>query len=177
MMSVGETATLLLNGWGYNWYRAENRLRADDLLIRAKLSELLGLARGHLSALEAGYRRVHLPAPTREAPFPDRAAVAHVQALTRAGEAIGAVETGIRNAAVPERDRVWQAHRDEGRLLQELVARDAALVETVAQFHDWLVAAGEADAEDPQFPERVRAGLPVISAALAARRDAVERVI
>jgi hypothetical protein len=176
MMSAGETATLLLNGWGYNWYRAENRLRADDLLIRAKLSELLGLARAHLAALEAGYRRVHLPSPTREQPFPDRAAVAHVQALTRAGEAIGAVETSIRNAPVPEMDRVWQAHRDEGQLLRELVARDSALVETVAQFHDWVVAARAEDAEDAQFAERVRAGLPVIMAALAARRDAVDRV-
>ncbi|GBQ21178.1 hypothetical protein AA700_1395 [Acidiphilium acidophilum DSM 700] len=119
---------------------------------------------------------MHLPPPTREQPFPDRAAVAHVQALTRAGEAIGAVETSIRNAPVPEMDRVWQAHRDEGRLLRELVARDSALVETVARFHDWVVAARAEDAEDAQFAERVRAGLPVIMAALAARRDAVDRV-
>ncbi|MGC9268634.1 hypothetical protein [Acidiphilium sp.] len=176
MMSAGETATLLLNGWGYNWYRAENRLRADDLLIRAKLSELLGLARGHLSGLEAAYRRAHLPLPTRDHPLPDRAAVAHVQSLTRAGEAIGAVETSIRNAAVPEMDRVWQRHRNEARVLQDLVMRDAALVETVAAFHDWVVAATDSDAADAQFPIRVREGLPVITAALAARRDAVNGV-
>ena len=32
---IAQTASLLFYGWGYNFYRVENQLRADDLLIRA----------------------------------------------------------------------------------------------------------------------------------------------
>jgi hypothetical protein len=28
---------MLLNGYGYNWYRLDNRMRADDLLVRNEL--------------------------------------------------------------------------------------------------------------------------------------------
>jgi len=29
-----KTWVMLLNGYGYNWYRKDNQLRADDLLVR-----------------------------------------------------------------------------------------------------------------------------------------------
>ena len=39
---VKQVLSNLFYGWGYNFYRKENQLRADDLLIRSKVSELLG---------------------------------------------------------------------------------------------------------------------------------------
>jgi hypothetical protein len=126
----------LFAGWGYNFYRSENQLRADDLLIRSKLSELLGRSRAHLAALEANYRREHLPPPTREHPFPDSAAVANAQALQRVQREIESIETLIRTAPVPEMDRVHQRYRSEGETLKGLVAVDTHLVEVVVSLHD-----------------------------------------
>jgi len=43
-------AVNLFYGWGYNFYRLENQLRADDLTVRAKVGWLLGLSRFHLAS-------------------------------------------------------------------------------------------------------------------------------
>ncbi len=74
--AVEQIGVNLFYGWGYNFYRLENQLRADDLTIRAKVGWLLGVARGAVEAAESAYRRVNLPAPTREKPRPDVAAAA-----------------------------------------------------------------------------------------------------
>lgn len=126
----------LFYGWGYNFYRRENQLRADDLLIRSKLSELLGQCRAHLAALEAAFRREHLPPPTREKPFPDSAAVASAQALQRAQNDIEGVETAIRTASVPEMDRIHQRHRHEAETLQQLANVDSDMVMAVVTLRD-----------------------------------------
>ena len=129
----------LFYGWGYNFYRRENQLRADDLMIRGKLSELLGESRAHLGSLEAEFRREHLPAPTREHPFPDPAAMSTAQALQRQQREIEALETLIRTAAVPEMDRVHQRHRAERDTLEKLVALDSDLVSAVVALRDFLL--------------------------------------
>lgn len=118
----------LFHGWGYNFYRAENQVRADDLLVRNKVSDLLGQARSHLARLEAEYRRGHLPAPTREHPFPDAQAVAAARALGQAQRDIESVEVAIRSAPVPEMDRITQRHRNELDTLQRLRDIDLQLV-------------------------------------------------
>ncbi len=55
----------LFTGWGYNFYRVENQLRADDLMIRARVCDMLGSARAALAAAEAAYRHEFLRPPTR----------------------------------------------------------------------------------------------------------------
>lgn len=138
----------LFYGWGYNFYRKENQLRADDLLIRGKVSEMLSAARAHLAGLERDWRRAHLPPPTREHPFPDAAAVATAQSLQRAQQAIESLETRVRTAPVPEMDRVMQRHADEGEVLERLAAVDGELVmaakamlDAVTEMHDAAAAA------------------------------------
>ena len=129
--SAGAAKQLLSNlfyGWGYNFYRNENQLRADDLLIRAKVSEMLAAMRAHLAGLERDWRREHLPAPTREHPFPDAAAVATAQGLQRVQQGIEALETKVRTAPVPEMDRVTQRHVNERDALERLAAVDGDLV-------------------------------------------------
>lgn len=129
--SAGATKQLLSNlfyGWGYNFYRNENQLRADDLLVRGKISEMLATARAHLADLERQWRREHLPAPTRAQPFPDPAAVATAQAMQRAQQQIEALELRVRTAGVPEMDRIHQRHRNEADTLAQLVEADGALV-------------------------------------------------
>ena len=48
-----QVAITLFYGWGYNFYRVENQLRADDLLVRAKAGVLLGDARAVVDSAEA----------------------------------------------------------------------------------------------------------------------------
>lgn len=125
---VKQVAANLFYGWGYNIYRKENQARADDLLVRNKVCEILGQVRGHLAQVERDYRRDHLPAPTREHPLPDAAALANASALARSQQDIEALEVSIRTAPVPEMDRVTQRHRNELDTLNALRDIDTALV-------------------------------------------------
>ena len=129
--SAGGTKRFLSNlfyGWGYNFYRKENQLRADDLLVRAKVSEMLAAVRAHLAGLERDWRLAHLPAPTREHPFADASAVSSAQGMDRGQQRIEALELRVRTAAVPEMDRINQRHRNEGQTLAQLVDVDGDLV-------------------------------------------------
>ena len=163
--SAGPVKQVLANlfyGWGYNFYRRENQLRADDLLIRSKLSELLGQSRAQVQGLEAAFRREHLPAPTRAQPFPDAAAVGAAQALQRAAQQIEALETTIRNAAVPEMDRIHQRHRNERATLERLVEADSAFVAAIVGLRDAVLALPDGAAATAELPrllqvEQIRA--------------------
>ena len=126
--ALRKLATNLFYGWGYNFYRVENQLRADDQLVRSKAAWLLGLAMASVDAAEAGYRREFLPAPSRAKPFPDAAAVAAAQRLERLARAIGGVEAAIQQQPVPENDRMTQRYRQEAPTLQTLIGYDEQLV-------------------------------------------------
>jgi hypothetical protein len=122
-----EIAVNLFHGWGYNFYRLENQLRADDLVIRNQVCSLLGQAHGHVDAAESAYRRAFLPPPSREKPRPDADAMANAQALEKLSHAIGALEGQIRAQPVPENDRMMQRYRQEAATLQKLLECDARL--------------------------------------------------
>jgi hypothetical protein len=90
-----QTSINLFYGWGYNFYRVENQLCADDQLVRSKAAGLLGLAMASVSQAEAEYRRKFLPSPTRAKPFPDHAAIEAAQQLEQLARGIGALEALI----------------------------------------------------------------------------------
>jgi hypothetical protein len=123
-----QIASNLFYGWGYNFYRVENQLRADDQLVRSKAAGLLGQAMTSARGAEAEYRRQFLPPPSRQKPLPDAAAVAAVQRLERFCGAIGALEAIIQQQPVPENDRMTQRYRQEGPTLQTLIHFDEQLV-------------------------------------------------
>jgi hypothetical protein len=154
---IKRTALLLFHGWGYNFYRRENQLRADDLLIRAKAAGILAQARSHLATLEAEYRRANLPAPSREHPLPDPGMSEQARRIERCGRAIETVATAILNAPTPTDDYVWLRHRAEGGLLEMLQAIDTRLIEAAVEFHDRLVESDLAtisgDTVETQFGE------------------------
>lgn len=169
--ALEQVAVNLFHGWGYNFYRLENQLRADDLLVRGKVGFLLGLARGGVEAAESAYRRARLPAPTREKPRPDPEAIAGAQTLERLSHAIGALEGKIRALPAPENDRMTELYRGEAETLQRLIQSDERLVglaETLRALldgkgGDWMVEhAGE-----------VEEGLRAIEAALHSRQAAL----
>lgn len=110
----------LFYGWGYNAYKTENKLRADDQLVRNEISGWLGQARQILAEREREFRREHLPPPTREHPFPDSLAVATAQAMVRAQQSMESLETQIRSAVAPGDDRTWARHRNRDETLAKL---------------------------------------------------------
>lgn len=126
--ALQQVAVNLFHGWGYNFYRGENQLRADDLLVRSKAGWLLGVAMAAVDAAESAYRREYLSAPTRAKPYPDAAAVAGAQRLERLARSIGAVESSIQHQPVPENDRMTQRFRQEAATLQKLIDCDQQLV-------------------------------------------------
>jgi hypothetical protein len=154
----------LFYGWGYNAYRQENKDRADDLLVRQEVSHWLAQARAEVGRQESEFRREHLPPPTREKPFADRTAVAQAQAYQRLSQAIEAIELTVRSAALPEDDRTWRRHRDEGDTLKRLMDQDIAIAEAAA------LVLQEVGAQPALDLTRPLASLQALSGALAQRR-------
>jgi hypothetical protein len=68
--ALRQIATNLFYGWGYNFYRAENQLRADDQLVRSQAAGLLSQAMAAVDVAESAYRREHLPPPRARSRFP-----------------------------------------------------------------------------------------------------------
>ncbi|HUA97762.1 MAG TPA: hypothetical protein VMA34_05495 [Terracidiphilus sp.] len=126
--ALKQIAINLFYGWGYNFYRAENQLRADDQLVRSKASSLLGEAMASVGDAELDYRRRFLPPPTRIKPFPDAEAVANAQKLERLGRDIGALEAVLQHQPVPANDRMTQRYRQEAPTLEKLIEFDERLV-------------------------------------------------
>ena len=119
---------MLLNGYGYNWYRLDNQMRADDLLVRSRASEHLESAAARLHDLEGRYRRKYLPPPTRAHPDPDPQHLATAQQFRAVADRILEIDTKLRGAAVPPDDRIWLRQRGELETLQRLGRCDVALV-------------------------------------------------
>jgi len=123
-----KVAINLFYGWGYNFYRLENQLRADDQLIRRKAAELLGQANVELIRADSDYRRDHLPPPTRDKPRPDAEAVAAAQAIERLIRQVDGLKGRITAMPVPENDRMTQRYREEAQTLHALGAHDEQLI-------------------------------------------------
>ncbi len=123
-----QIATNLFYGWGYNFYRVENQLRADDQLVRTKAASLLGIAMASATDAETEYRREFLRPPSRQHPFPDAATVATAQHLERLARDIGSLEALIQQQPIPEDDRMTQRYRHEAATLKTLIHYDEQLV-------------------------------------------------
>ena len=123
-----ETWQMLLNGYGYNWYRTDNQARADDLLVRQKAGYFLGLAASKLLEAETAYQRKYLPPGTREQPFPPPDKVAAHRRLRELRQSILSTESAVRSLPVPASDKIWQRHRQELATLKKLTDVDVGLV-------------------------------------------------
>jgi hypothetical protein len=117
MDPIEQIAINLFYGWGYNFYRKENQLRADDLLVRAKVGAILGSARKSVETAQADYRREFIPPPSRQNPVPERLS-----------KSIGAIQGLLTAQPTPENDRMTQRYRQEAETLAQLVSSDQKLV-------------------------------------------------
>jgi hypothetical protein len=162
----------LFHGWGYSFYKAENQLRADDLMVRAKVGEMLAAARASVCAAEAAFRRAHLPPPTRERPRPDPEALLRAQALEAIAQSIGALEGQIRALPVPANDRMTERLRTERETLEKLLKADRAMVSAAHQLRELLVPG--TDDRIRQNEASVQGLLAALSSALVNRRDLLQ---
>ena len=163
-----QIATNLFYGWGYNFYKQENQLRADDQLVREKAGWTLGNAAASVTAAENEFRREFLPPPSRAKPFPDASAVASAQELEQLAKDIRGVANRLAELPVPENDRMTQRFREEAPTLQALIALDEQLVgqcellSSTLQKRDgaWIV----------ERVKEIRGGLEAIDATLMKRQ-------
>jgi hypothetical protein len=123
-----KTWVMLLNGYGYNWYRKDNQLRADDLLVRERAGHFIVAAAKAVQAQEVAYARKYLPASTRENPFPPDDKLATHALIREQYHGLLALEARIRGLSAPPTDRIWQRHRTEVDVLEKLAQRDVQLV-------------------------------------------------
>jgi hypothetical protein len=162
---------MLLNGYGYNWYRLDNRLRADDLLIRSRAGEYLEAAIAKLHEIEGGYRRRYLPPPTRAHPDADPQHLAAARQFQGVAARVREVETGVRGAAVPPNDKVWQRHRSELDNLQRLGECDALLVAAAKELDDLVAGLPAEAALDPAAEREIEQHLEGLRTILSRRGD------
>jgi len=147
---AGPARRLLSNlfyGWGYNFYRREDDLQADDLLIRAKLGQLLCDSRTRLLSVHAAFVRKLLPRD-RGGARANPAIVEMERALESAERELQGLETAVLSAAAPEPGRIRRRDRERLATLARLVALDGeallALVtlrDAIARFEDGAAAA------------------------------------
>jgi hypothetical protein len=158
---LSQVAINLFYGWGYNFYKVENQLRADDQMVRSKASWLLGEAATAVSSAESDYRREFLPAPTRAKPFPDAEAVASAQKLEKLHGEIIAIEQFIHQMPAPANDRMTQRYRLEAPTLANLIRYDSMLVGQCELMRKCVTGAGA---------QEILKSLPDLEAGIAAIR-------
>jgi hypothetical protein len=167
---------MLLNGYGYNWYRLDNQMRADDLLVRSRASEHLESAAARLRDLGGRYRRKYLPPPTREHPDPDPQHLAAARQFRAVADRILAIDTRLRGAAVPSDDKIWVRQRGELETLRRLGECDVLLVADAKELAG-VVADLPADARmDPAIEQQIDQHLGRLAEALN-RRDEILAVL
>ena len=165
-------AVNLFYGWGYNFYRKENQLRADDQLVRQKVGWLLGLARASVETAEADYRREFIPPPSRAHPFPPADALKNAQALERLAKELDALNGQVESQPVPENDLILQRFRDEAAALAALLDYDHQLVGQSELLRTMLDGRnGEAIVGNLSA---IREGIQAIAATLRARQRVLQ---
>jgi hypothetical protein len=166
-----KTWVMLLNGYGYNWYRKDNQLRADDLLVREHASHFVLEAAKKLQEQEATYARQFLPTPTRENPFPPEDRLATHALIRSTRQNLLALEGRIRGLSAPPTDRIRQRRRAEVDTLARLTSLDVQLVGLAKEID---TAASRLDLEAWSHPERLASladGTQKIEQVIAARAE------
>ena len=107
-------------------YTVKGRLRADDLLVRERVSRSLADATARLRDLASQWRADRVPPSTRENPFPSAEVMAPLRQADKLVKDIDALATAVRGLPLLPEDKVWSRVRSGG--LDELMQFDWALV-------------------------------------------------
>jgi hypothetical protein len=167
---------MLLNGYGYNWYRLDNQMRADDLLVRSRASEHLESAAARLRDLEGRYRRKYLPPPTREHPDPDPQHLAAARRFRAVTDRILEIDTRLRGAPVPADDEIWLRQRGELEAVQRLGNCDVVLVARAKEVVETMAGVPADVCIDPAIEQQIDKHLDRLAEELT-RRDEILAVL
>jgi hypothetical protein len=147
--AISQEIEHLLLGGGFNFYRVENQLRADDLLVRQRAGNSLGLAAAQLDKLSQEFQRTCIAAPTRDCPYPPAEVMERLNALRRLRQRIITANSLLQALSSPAQDKIWRRFRDEQTLLTSLLNADIAMLRQAAELgqlaesltaHDWKSA-------------------------------------
>jgi hypothetical protein len=127
-------------------YTEKGRLRADDLLIRERVTGSLGVAAARLRDLASQWRADRVPPSTRENPFPPAEVMAPLRQADRLAKDIDEVATAVRGLPLLPADKVWDRVRNGG--LEELLQFDWTLVGEADELAALLAAAPDLAALD-----------------------------
>lgn len=168
---VVQQLDLLLSGYGFNYYKAENRARADDLLIRQQASGSLTQAVAALSALHSAYRLRFLPPPSRENPFPPREELQRAADILALRNRVDQVAAGIRGMSAPTQDKIWKRMRQELDLLTQLLSVDYLLITHCARVRDAAAVLTPEDWRDPSRRAEVDGLLRELESVMRERQE------
>ena len=128
---------------GVDHYGNAGRMRGDDLRVREWAAQQLSMAGQRLSAAAAEHRRVHIPQPTREQPFPPRELLVPIDTARRCADRYIAAADRVRNATFPpDPKKSWKQLHGPG--VQRLLSLDQLLVQQ-AEYAAEAVAHVDAD--------------------------------
>jgi len=169
---VTQAVILAYTGWGYNFYSVTNQLRADDLLIRGKISGLLSRAAADIAKLGAKLA-ASIPPPTRQVPLPGQEIMPIVVDLRRLAGEIDGLAAKMTALSTPSRDKIWDRHRSERDLLVRLQGFDLYLGQLAFDLQKLLDGKTPTDMRDEQLREQIGAKLQELKVFLREREDAL----
>ncbi len=130
----------LLGAEGFSQYRSQQKVRADDQMVRERAARALSESVGVLTTLHAAFQRAYIPPATRQNPFPPADEAARSAAILALRDRLVNAGALIRGMPLPGTDRIWQQVRYSGDLLWHLLAVDYQLITTCEQARDRIAA-------------------------------------
>ena len=167
---ITQAVMLAYTGWGYNFYSATNKLRADDLLIRGKISELLSRSARDINGFAAKLAS-DVPSPSREDPLPGREVMQVVVKLRKLASEADALSSRMTSLTSPGRDQILDRHRKEADTLLRLQGFDLYLGQLAFDLQALLQGKSAADMEDEAVRGDIEVKLKALQMALRDRED------
>ncbi|HUD35733.1 MAG TPA: hypothetical protein VMR14_02475 [Streptosporangiaceae bacterium] len=107
-------------------YTEKGRLRADDQLVRQRVTRGLGESSARIRELISRWRADRVPPSTREQPFPPAEVMEPIRRAERLIRTIDDTAVAIKGLPVLNQDKVWDRVRRVG--LQDLLQFDWTMV-------------------------------------------------
>jgi hypothetical protein len=107
-------------------YTEKGRLRADDQLVRQRVTRGLGESCARIRELISRWRAERVPPSTREQPFPPAEVMEPIRRAERLIRTIDDTSAAIKGLPVLNQDKVWDRVRRVG--LQDLLQFDWTMV-------------------------------------------------
>jgi hypothetical protein len=172
--SLSKELELLMLGCGFNFYRVENQLRADDLLVRQKAGSFFGHTSARLEKLAEEYQHTVIPAPTRQQPYPPAELMERLNAIRALRQRVQNQGSFLQGLSAPTQDKIWRRLRDEQGLLSSLLQADLAMLQLAADIEKQVQSLSVNFWNSPDSATSLNAILDRWDVAVRARQDLLQ---